>query len=67
MNAFGIDTNKTAASTADEVRTLSGMTTVQDAITKARNLASDSGAVLFVDEFALRMQDPRDSVAKVLA
>jgi hypothetical protein len=67
MNAFGIDTNKAAASTAYEVRTLSGMTTVQDAITKAAQINREFEGVLFVDEFALRMQDPRDSVAKVLA
>lgn len=66
MNAFGIDTNTTAVPT-NEVRTLSGMMTVQDAIKRADEMTVASGVVLLVDEFVYRHQDPRESVAKVLA
>ena len=66
MNAFGTDAN-TAAVTTNEVRTLSGITTIKDAVEKAAQLNRSAEGILFVDEFALRMQDPRDSVAKVLA
>jgi hypothetical protein len=66
MNAFGIDTNTTAVTT-NEVRTLSGMMTVQDAIKRAAEMTVASGVVLLVDEFVYRMQDPRESVAKILA
>lgn len=66
MNAFGTDAN-TAAVTTNEVRTLSGITTIKDAVEKAAQLNRSAEGILFVDEFAFRMQDARESVAKVLA
>lgn len=66
MNAFGIDTNAPAVA-SNEVRTLSGITTIKDTVEKAAQLNRSAEGILFVDEFAFRMQDPRESVAKVLA
>lgn len=67
MNAFGIDAN-TAAVATNEVQTLSGITTIKDAVEKAVQLNRPLGeGILFVDEFIFRMQDHRESVAKILA
>lgn len=66
MNAFGFCATNTAVAT-NEVRTLSGITTIQDAVEKAAQINRDAEGILFVDEFAFRMQDHRESVAKVLA
>lgn len=66
MNAFGLGTTNAAVAT-NEVQTLSGITTIQDAVEKAAQINREAEGVLFVDEFAFRMQDSRESVAKVLA
>jgi hypothetical protein len=66
MNAFGIDTNTAVAT--NEVQTLSGITTIKDTVEKAAHLNRALGeGILFVDEYVFRMQDHRESVAKVLA